>query len=93
MYIPLPPHPALHDQQDGTESLPLLFDVPRMPRDSIKYMMSGCDLMLHEIEKEMGNVHMVMQASEQRLTLFDSVPHVKEQLGKTWERFVTDEKK
>jgi len=26
-------------------------------------------------------------------SLFDSVPHVKEQLGKTWEWFVTDEKK
>jgi len=64
-----------------------------MPRDSIKYMMSGCDLMLHEIEKEIGNVHMVMQASEQWLSLFDSVPHVKEQLGKTWEQFVMDEKK
>ena len=76
--------------QDGTEALPLLFDVPCMPRDSIKYMISGCDVMLNEMEQEMGRLHEVMQVSKQQLTLF---PQVRENLGETWDWLVWDDMK
>ena len=79
--------------QDGTEALPLLFDVPRMPRDSIKYMIGGCDVMLNEMEQEMGRLHGVMQVAEQWLTLFDSFPQVREQLGEAWDQLVQDDMK
>ena len=76
--------------QDGTEALPLLFDVPCMPRDSIKYMISGCDVMLNEMEQEMGRLHEVMQVAKQQLTLF---PQVRENLGETWDWLVWDDMK
>ena len=69
--------------QDGTEALPLLFDVPHMLKDSIKYMISGCDVMLNEMEQEMGRLHGVMQLTEQQLTLFNGFPQVREKLGET----------
>ncbi|KIM50146.1 hypothetical protein SCLCIDRAFT_34607 [Scleroderma citrinum Foug A] len=78
---------------DGTEALPLLFDVPHMPRDSIKYMISGCDVMLNKMEQEMGRLHGVMQVAEQQLTLFDSFPQAREKLGETWDRLVRDDMK
>ena len=67
--------------QDGTKALPLLFDVPHMPRDSIKYMISGCDVMLNKMEQEMGRLHGVMQVAKQQLTLFDSFPQVVMDMG------------
>ncbi|KIM65073.1 hypothetical protein SCLCIDRAFT_22889 [Scleroderma citrinum Foug A] len=78
---------------DGTEALPLLFNVPCMLRDSIKYMISGCDVMLNKMEQEMGRLHGVMQVAEQRLTLFDGFPQVREQLGETWDWLVRDDMK
>ena len=79
--------------QDGTEALPLLFNVPHMLRDSIKYMISGYDVMLNEMEQEMGRLQGVMQVAEQRLTLFDGFPQVREKLGETWDQFVWDDMK
>ena len=93
MYISFPPDLSSLVMQDGTEALPLLFDVPCMPRDSIKYMISGCDVMLNEMEQEMGRLHGVMQVAEQQLTLFDSFPQVREQLGETWDQLVWDDMK
>ena len=54
MYISFPPDLSSLVIQDGTKALPFLFDVPCMLRDSIKYMISGCDVMLNEMEQEMG---------------------------------------
>ena len=79
--------------QDGTEALPLLFDVPHMLRDSIKYMIGGCDVMLNEMEQEMGRLHGVMQVAEQWLTLFNGFPQVREQLGEAWDQLVQDDMK
>ena len=93
MYISFPPGLSSPVIQDGTKALPLLFNVPHMPRGSIKYMISGCDVMLNKMEQEMRRLHGVMQVAKQWLTLFDSFPQVREQLGETWDRLVWDDMK
>ncbi|KAI6141410.1 hypothetical protein BKA82DRAFT_4018716 [Pisolithus tinctorius] len=66
--------------EEGKESLPLLCDMDRMPSDSIGRMIESCDEMIHQEEEEIRRLHGVMEFCSERLTLFDSLGQVQDQL-------------
>ena len=75
--------------KDGTEALPLLFNMQQMPTESIRHMSNYCNQTLEELKMEIEVNHGVMQFCQDRLGLFDGTPEVKEQLMETWHQSVS----
>ncbi|KAI6010722.1 hypothetical protein F5J12DRAFT_781724 [Pisolithus orientalis] len=65
--------------EEGKDSLPLLCDMDQMPSDSIGQLIESCDKMIHQ-EEEICQLHGVMEFCSERLTLFDRLGQVQDQL-------------
>ena len=74
--------------KDGTDTLPLLFNMQQMPTRSIQQMSNFCDQTMEEMRVEIEVNHGVMQFCQDQLALFDATPEVKEQLLEAWDQSV-----
>ena len=79
---------VLMELKDGTDALPLLFNMQQMPMWSIQQMSTLCNQTMEEMRVEIEVNHGVMQFCQDWLALFDATPEVKEQLLETWDHSV-----